>query len=174
MFSLKAVGALLVIGAMYQLGREQSLSLKMRMDVLRDLIFAFQTLETEISYVLSPLSEAGDRIARDARSKAVTLFFQTLAAQLVEARKPVAQVWSELTRDILGRFPLSAEDLELVGRLGQNLGRTDRQDQLKHILRVRTALEGAYNQAQEEYRKYQGLYRKVGLSLGLILVLLCW
>lgn len=174
MFSYKLVGALFIVSSMFLLGQKVAASFGVRVAILRDLVFALQILETEVSFALSPLATAASRIARGARTPATKTFFTQVAFELANTDQPLHQVWFQLTKAVLGFYPLTDGDLEVIGRLGLHLGLTNRQDQVVHITRIRMALEGALQEAQEQSQKYQGLCQKVGLTLGLTFALLCW
>ncbi|NLY56291.1 MAG: hypothetical protein GX058_07260 [Firmicutes bacterium] len=174
MLSFKMLGALIIISTSSEIGRRWAKTVELPVQILTDLIFALQGLETEISYALNPLQQAARRVAAGAQTSAVAGCFNHFADSLSERYESSSKLWLTTVETVLAKYPLAEKDLQLIGRLGDQLGLTNRDDQVKHIRQVRIALEASLAQAKEQCERYQGLYRKIGVTIGLAVVLLTW
>ncbi|GEM_PF-2982662 len=172
--SFKVLGALIIVMATSEIGRRWAKTVELPVQILTDMIFALQRLETEIVYAINPLQLAARRVAEDAKTAAVTGCFNHFADGLSQKYESSSKLWLAAVSTVLKNYPLSEKDLQLISRLGNQLGLTSREDQVKHIRQVRVALEGSLVQAKEQCQRYQGLYRKIGVTIGLALVLLTW
>ncbi|MBO8125874.1 MAG: stage III sporulation protein AB [Firmicutes bacterium] len=174
MLSYKLLGALLIVAASTAAGYRLAGALRLRAHILQDLVYALQALETEVTTLLSPLPEAAARISQGARTQQVAHFFRIFGNKLRTGQESTHEIWVRTARQVLGSAGLAPEDLAAMERLGRHLGRSDRQDQLKHIARARADLEGAVQRAREQWETYGSLYKKLGITAGLIIVLLSW
>ena len=69
-------------------------------------------------------------------------------------------------------LPLREEERALLRRVGSVLGRYEGQEQARLLSGLRRALEGSLEDAREEERRLGRLSLILGLSVGLLLVLL--
>lgn len=168
-WTVKAVGAGLVILAGAGAGWQLAVPLSRRPEELRQLQAALSLLETEIDYGAVPLPVALHR-AREAGGAARRLFARALAELEGGATPDQA-----LGRALAGFWPqsaLQAADAEALSSLAAVLGASDRQDQVRHLRLCRERLRAAEAGAEADRRKYERLYRQLGLLAGVAVAIL--
>ncbi len=172
---LKFVGVLLVLFAGTMIGLVQSARYAARPRQIRELLHAFQRLETEIGYGRTPLPEALARIAA-AIPKPLSAMFASVSASLAgeEARsgETVSECWERAVRDFWPATAMKQPEREAALRLGATLGGSGREDQLKHLKLAFHLLQAEEATAREEQRKYEKLSRSLGMLGAALIVIL--
>lgn len=169
---LKLVGAVLVLGAGTLAGFFQAQQFAARPRQLRELILALQRLETEISYGLTPLPDALERIGDSLREPLRSLFGSAalymrpdygLSAQ-DSIRKALGEYWK--------RTSMKSAECEVLEQLSGVLGTSDRQDQIKHIALAVGQLKHEEAAARDDQVKYEKMSKSLGLLIGALIVIL--
>ncbi len=118
--------------------------------------------QTDTAALLALLAQAQDRCA--------PLFARCLDGLDHLNERPFAQLWEQALRETA--LPLREEERVLFRRVGSVLGRYEGQEQARLLSGLRRALEGSLEDAREEERRLGRLSLILGLSVGLLLVLL--
>lgn len=169
---LKLVGAVLVLGAGTMAGFYQAQQFATRPRQLREIILALQRLETEISYGLTPLPDALERISTSLREPLKSLF-QTAALYMRpdyglsaqdSIRKALGEYWK--------RTSMRSAEREVLEQLSSVLGTSDRQDQIKHIELAALQLQHEETAARDDQVKYEKMSKSLGLLIGALIVIL--
>ncbi len=172
---LKFIGVLLVLFAGTMIGWVQSARYSARPRQIRELLHAFQRLETEIGYGRTPLPEALDRIAA-AVPKPLSAMFAGIAGALAgeEARsgETVRECWEKAIRESWPATAMKQPEKEAALRLGAILGGSGREDQLKHLKLAFHQLQAEEASAREDQRKYEKLSRSLGMLGAALIVIL--
>lgn len=137
------------------------MSLKTRAVSLADIRASLELLESEISFSVNKLKKAFIRADRNG------LF--ALAAENIEALG-AKQAWNKALKEMRGKLCLSGADVDALMLLGQNIGRTDKDDQLKNIRYVKTMTAQQESEARAEYERLGKLYMSGGVLMGLLVV----
>ena len=167
---LKIMGAALVIIPFALLGYLVARGYGQRVRELTNLQSAFQMLETEILYGLTPLPEAFDHLARRLPEPAAGLFGQARAG--LELRLPIGEAWQRAVADLAERTSLNAEDLEMLSYFSYGLGEADTHEQQKKFRLLGEQLEAAIAQAVASRNKNQRMWQYLGLAAGIAVALL--
>lgn len=171
---VKLVGSVLVVAAGGGLGLLVVSNLVARPRQLRDFQSALQMLETEIQYAASPLPEAMDRVGR-AVGAPVGMVLERAASYLTTGGGLVAaDGWELALREARGTAALTREDIDILLAFGAFLGRSDREDQVKHLRLARERLHRQELKAEEDRMRNERLWRYLGFlgALALVVVLL--
>lgn len=122
---------------------------------------ALGALRTEVEYGRTPLAEALVRTAA-AGTPPVRALFAGAAARLRAARgTTAAEAWRAALAEAEPRSAWSAEDIVPIRQLGDQLGRSDAADQVRHIESCVRRLRAAEVEAR------RGLERRVRMWLYL-------
>ena len=141
---------------------------------LKSLQTALKLLATEISYALSPLSEALANVAARSPAEAASLFRVAGAELAANTGGGAAQAWQKAT-SLFGRnTSLTGGDLALVNQLGQALGISDRDDQMSHLELVLHQIDLQIDEAQAAAAKNARLWNYLGFLGGLALALILY
>lgn len=132
---------------------------------------ALQLLETEISYAATPLPKALKRVAAAQSGPVELLFSQTASVLDARVGYSAREAWAMALQEFHQHSSLQAKDLVILEQFGQNLGSSDRTDQLKHLRLAMTRLEQEEQQGQLEEQKNVRLWRYAGFLVGLMVVI---
>lgn len=160
---VKILGALMTGIACGYFGFRMRMTLKTRAANLALIRSSLETLEGEIHFGKNRLKKAFERADHNG------LF--TLAAENIE-KMGAREAWSDAVNKTADKLCLTDADREAILLLGQNIGRTDCEDQIKNIRYVKSLVAAQYEQAEGEYQKRARLYSGGGMLIGALLVII--
>lgn len=171
---LKLVGSMLIILAGTLFGFYQANQLSSRPKQIADLIRLLQRLETEILYGFTPLP-AALRQTGNTCPPPVGAIFLSAAEQLEQAEgRSVKRIWQETLENHWSRTAMKTPEREVLLQLGFTLGLTDREDQVKHLRLALNQLQGEADTARDEQRRYERMWRSLGVLMGALIVILMY
>jgi stage III sporulation protein AB len=171
---LKLAGAGLVILSCGFLGLGMAQAYFARPVELRTLNVGLKMLETEIVYTATPLPVALARIG-ERLGEPVAILFRIAAKLLQEERGlPAAQAWEQGLEALGRKSALTPADLDVLRTLGQGLGASGREDQVKNLELARQHLSRQLIAAEEAANRQGKMWRTLGFLLGTALVLLMY
>lgn len=159
---VKLMGAVMTGFACAYFGFKLSLSLKKRIASLTDICTSLEMLESEISFTADKLKRAFLRVDRNG------LF--TSAAEEIED-KGIKKAWNNAVSKSQKRLCLTDADCNAVCMLGETIGKTDLDNQIKHIKYVKSAVMSQRDGAQAEYNRFGRVYRSGGVLIGLMIII---
>lgn len=169
---LKLLGAVLIALASTSIGYGYAKKLVRRAQEIRQLRACLSLLETEIHYGTRPLAEACEYIASREKGAISRLF--ALSSQELRRidggstyqcfQKAVERAWQETA--------LKEDEKNIFLRLAQVLGRSDRVDQLHHLKQACVQLGIEEEKAREEQRRYEKMYKTLGILSGILIIIL--
>lgn len=171
-FAVKLLGALLVIGASGFIGQVVSQNYLARAGQLRELGSLLGVLETEISYLKTPLPEIFDRLAATNRGACASLFRETRNLLLSGEGYTAREAWEIALERSYPFTALSTEDRAILLAFGRSLGNSGSEEQVKHIRELREYLKLQEARAREEGERNARVWGYLGVGTGLLLVLL--
>lgn len=164
----KIVGAVIVIITTITLGISKSREFENRVRYLENMQLCILQLENEIRYTQTPIFEALKRISETTQSIICKLFDN--ASKQGTTGETVSTIWTKAVEDISPE--LFNEDLELFLSLGECLGTTDLEGQIKGIELFKSKLNQQLQTAKDICNKNQKLYKNLGLYSGLLITVL--
>ncbi len=171
---LKLIGAILVLTASTFGGFYIARNFKERPAQLRILQQALQMLETEIVYGSVPLNLIMEHIGERIPQKLKYIFLD-MSKNLRELDGiSTSDCWEMAIDKNIQFTSLKKQDREILINFGQQLGCSDREDQMKHIKLAIKNLETEEILAREEQKTYEGLSKNLGILLGILLVILIY
>lgn len=168
---MKWFGAILIIAATTWIGFVAAKRLSERTRQLRQIKVALQSLEAEIVYGLTPLTEAAAKVA-DHLTEPVSTFFRTFSEILLEGQKGVAESWNESLNKTKQTTCLEKGEIEILKQFGATLGQHDREHQQKQIKLTLLHLEREEAEAREAQLRYEKMMKSLGFLTGLLVVIL--
>jgi stage III sporulation protein AB len=163
-------GAALVLAAGYGVGQALAAPFARRPGQLRDLQLAVAVLDTEIWHGCTMLPEAMARAGGAVPEPVSTLFAET-GRQLTPGIG-AAEAW---TRALDSFYPKSAcndDDREILRSLAPVLGRSNREDQRRHLQLLRERLAGQEARAVVLRQRYERLWSYMGVLSAAAMVLI--
>jgi len=171
---IKLLGAMMIMAAGAMLGFGQARRLRERPAELRRLVMMLQQLETEIEYGCTPLPEALGKFARPDR-QALSEMMAGIASLLRRGGGvTVEEAWRLSVDEYWPCTSMNREDREIFVQLGTVLGTSDREDQLKHLRLTAALLKEREAEAAEERRKYEKMWKSLGLLGGALIVVILY
>ncbi|MVP00165.1 stage III sporulation protein SpoIIIAB [Paenibacillus lutrae] len=171
---VKLAGAALVLAAGAGFGFARARSYRRRPQQIRSMIQALQRLETEIVYGATPLPEAFRTLSRQSAEPFCGMFRQA-AERLSEPKDDtLSTIWSEAVQGGWRRSSMKPAEMQIVLRLGQTLGLSDRTDQAKHLRLSVLQLQAEETNAAEEQKRYEAMWRSLGVLVGALIVILMY
>lgn len=169
---LKFLGAAAVVLSCTLIGLTIAGSYSRRPGEIRSLLNALQMLETEISYGATPLPEALAYVAERCDIRVALLFSRT-AEELMTMRGITArEAWEMALNMYYPRSALTKTDRAILLELGNSLGVSDREDQVKHLILTKEQLKLEQAKAEEDSLKNTKVYNYLGFLGGLTIVLI--
>lgn len=171
---IKLIGAVLIIAATTGWGLYRASLFASRPRQIRQLIHALRRLATDITYGSTPLPEALGKIGSQS-AKPLDRMFGAMAERLGTGKtEAVREVWQQTIRHYWGQTAMASAEQEALLELGNTLGVSDREDQLKHLELAITMLQQEETTAREEQQRYEKLCRSLGLLGGALIVILIY
>lgn len=168
---MKLIGAILILLATTWVGFEFAKKLSERPRQLRHLKSALQTLEAEIMYGMTPLSEACLQLSKQL-PKPISYLFERFSFYLNKQEDSVDRAWEESLSDTWNFTALCESEYEIMRQFGTTLGQHDRTNQQKYIRLTIAHLEREEGDAREKQNRYEKMIKSLGFLTGLLIILL--
>lgn len=169
---LKLIGGILIIAASGIFGIAAANKYSQRPKDIRKFRATLQMLETEIIFGGTPLPQAFYHIANKSENF-FRVFYSDIAAKLQEAETAsLDSCWARAVEGLTKEASLNTSDRELIADFGKVLGSSDREDQKKHFELLYIQLKQNEDQAEEERRKNEKMYRSLGFLSGIVIFIL--
>jgi stage III sporulation protein AB len=168
---MKLIGIVFIVLASTAIGWEWARRLQLRTKQLKDIRVALEALETEMVYGLTPLEEACRRVASQVREPVGTLF-RTFADDLNKEDKLAPEVWADTLAKVKRLLEFKQGEWDVLAQFGRTLGRQDLDNQRKHLRLALVYLEQQENDARENQKKHESMYKSLGFLCGILLALI--
>ena len=163
------IGSLLVTGVCLWAGWSRRQWLRRRRQTLSDFCHALARMETELS---EHETDTADLLAlmSSGTGRAEPFFRRCVAGLEQRDYTPLCKIWSEAAEAC--DLPLKADEQSLLERGGRLLGRYDGRAQAMLLAQLRRNMERCLETAREEERREGKTAVLLGLTAGLITVLM--
>lgn len=167
---MRLTGALLIIAALGSVGWLYAARYNGRIKELEDWRQAIKWCEMEINYRLLPLPEVLKLAADRLNSKVAVVF--SICAEEIRNHQSAEKSWQDAMDKYLPNSCLSKKDADFLRRFGLVLGKSDLAQQNKNFAFLEENLEQALIEARQEKLAKVKIYRYLGVSCGLALVVI--
>lgn len=168
---MKAVGAGCIMAATALLGERAAQKERRNLATVEALLRAFHVLEAEIAFRSSDLAEAFERAAACAPETA-ELF--SLAAKALREGYRARDAWSFACATWGNQRQLPARQADILKGVGAAWGPWRAEDHVRHFQLARSLLQEERQTLHERVANACRLWRYLGVSSGLLLVLLLY
>ena len=138
-----------------------------RLEELEDIKNSLNILKTKIKFTYEPIPEVFGEIAENVNSNISRLFL--LAKQNME-KMSAGEAFEEAVDNVICN--LKSEDKKVIKILSKLLGRTDVEGQISQIEITEEFLANQIKEAEEEKKKNERLYTRLGTVIGLTIVII--
>ena len=166
---MRTAGAVLVLAAGGLCGFWAASRLQKRIAVLEAVRLWIRYMETEFRFHATPLNETLAGCVQQAAFRELTF----LKAGLCGNGVPMEEMAKAVNRE-KKTLALTDEDVVLLIRLIEGLGRTDLQGQQAHLAHCAKRIEEQETLAREVYLRRGKIYRVAGICTAAAMVLVFW
>lgn len=156
-----------ILGLSTAIGFLISKSYQNRVVELKEFKNILNIMKTKIKFTYEPLAEIFKQIAKDNDTEIEKIFGQ-MANQL--SYYQVKEVWENCIQD--ADISIKQEDKDILKKLGKLLGQTDVDGQISEIEVTENFLDMQIENAEEEKKKNQKIYKTLGVVAGLVFVII--
>ena len=140
-----------------------------RLEELEDIKNALNILKTKIKFTYEPIPGVFEEISQNTNKNIGNIFILAKEEMKENSASKAWEIAVEKTE-----CNLKKEDKKILKTLSKLLGQTDVEGQISQIEITEEFLEGQLKEAEEERRKNEKLYTRLGTVLGLtIVIILC-
>lgn len=169
---LKLMGAGITVASCGAMGFHTCRGMRRRIRILQQLRQMTVMLNSEITYANATLEEAFAHMEKRFQAP-LNGFFHNLSEKLREGEHGLlCEIFKSQVQKDLADSGLKQSDLESLGMVGEQLGYPDIQIQKKNLEYYLEQVNEACMQAQQEYREKEKMFRCLGISAGVFLVIL--
>lgn len=165
---IRIAGAILVGVSGAVMGIYMGRGLRLRVRVLGLVIFALQTIESEIAFARTPLPDIIKKLARCGETPVSRLFREMSTHFETHNHASFAEVWCGCIRRNKDELALTHDETEILYDLGGSLGRYDLDTEERTLKLATRRLERCLEAARERQVKEGRLCSTLGLSAGII------
>lgn len=164
---LKIVLGIGVIACSTRIGILLSQKYVYRLEELDELKNNFQIIENKIKYTYSPLQDIFLEIS-EISNYSIKKLFKGAAENIKE--KGAEKAWKDELKK--AEMSIKKEDKDILEEFGVLLGKTNKEGQINQIRYVNSLLERQIEKAKKEREKNETIYKKLGLILGVGIVII--
>ena len=157
----------LLLVACTLIGRFLSKKYVYRLNELEEMKNALNIFESKRKFTYEPIPEIFGEISKNSSSN-ISNIFKKAKEKMKE--KNASQAWEETIDESDCNF--SKEDKQVLKTLSKLLGQTDSEGQISQIEITQNFLNTQIKEAEEEKRKNEKLYSKLGTTIGLAIVII--
>lgn len=171
---MKLLGAVLVLLAATLYGFFRSMQYARRPRQIRELTSLLLRMETAIVYGSTPLPEALASLSRQAAEPLAAMLRDIGEGLRLQPERPLRELWREAAERGWRRSAMREPEFEAFAQLGHILGLSDRTDQAKHLKLAAAQLNAEEETARDEQRRYETMWRSLGVLVGALIVILMY
>ncbi|MBU9712213.1 stage III sporulation protein SpoIIIAB [Evansella tamaricis] len=168
---MKLIGAILIIIASTVFGWEFSGRLARRTKQIRYLKIAFESLETEMVFGMTPLPYACEKVSNQVPTPVGNLF-KEVATRLESEENSAPDIWNTAVQNWKKRTDLYMSEINILHQFGQTLGLQDLENQRKQIRLAISYFDQEEKQAMESQKKFESMYKSLGFLGGVLIVII--
>lgn len=148
-------------------GKSKADELKTRILYLENLLCCITQLESEIRFTQTPIKDALKTVYKGASYVNKEIIKYVLNEMEKKCDTPVSEIWKDAV--ISNSDIIFCEDKELYLLIGNSVGNSDLESQIKNINLISLKISEAIKKATYRYEKNYKLYKNFGLYTGLLI-----
>ena len=164
---IKNISLILILLICTYLGINKSRSFQKREIELKKIKNALNIFKTKICYTYETIGEIFTEISKLEYQKEENIFQKTV--DLID-KDGLGTSWNKSIDNIKNYF--NEDDKEILKMLGKTLGKTDKEGQISEIELVSSFLNKEILDAEEVRSKNEKMYKTLGITIGLTLVII--
>ena len=167
MIIIKYISLGMVLAISFYIGYLISKKYSVRVNELKEMQIALDILENKIKFTYEPLKEIFEQMNKLLKGN-ISELFCTVSKKLENDN--VEHAFLESIKEV--RTNLLEEDLEVLKNLSKLLGKTEKDGQVSQIELTKTFIKSQIKKAEREEEKNSKLYKTLGTTIGIAIVIL--
>lgn len=167
MLIIKGMMLFSVFGITTFLGLMMANKFKERVKDLKSILSILNIIETKIKYTYEPLPQIFEDISNQFKSNIGNIF---KVSRNKMKQVSAGEAWDYGVEN--STTYMNEEDLQILKNLDKMLGKTDAEGQLSELELMKNFIEVQIKKAEEEQTKNEKLYKSLGMTVGLALVII--
>ena len=167
MIIIKYMSLIMVLAISFFIGYLISKKYSNRVNELKEMQIALDILENKIKFTYEPLKDIFKEMKRMLKGN-ISELFSNISKRLEECC--VEKAFIEAIKEV--KTNLLEEDLEVLKNLSKTLGKTEKDGQVSQIELAKTFIESQIKKAEKEEEKNSKLYKTLGATIGLALIII--
>ncbi len=167
----RIIGVILICSGTAMIGFRAGAAATTRSKVLASFVLAVDIMSAEISCMLTPLREILEKLLLQLDEPVRRFFYRCLSEHTSQKDSKFSQIWTEQLNNSK-ELCLRECDIQLLSEIGNTFGHYSGEEQVRVLQGIRDKLEKAEKQALEDCAKNGRLYRSLGITCGIALVIL--
>lgn len=164
---IKCVLLIAIFGLSTTIGIVISKRYENRVSELKEFKNILNMMKTKIKFTYEPLAEIFKQIANNNETNVEKIFGQ-MTNQITYFQ--TKEVWENCIQE--ADISINQEDKDILKKLGKLLGQTDVDGQISEIEVTQNFLDMQIEKAEQEKKKNQKIYKTLGITVGLIFVII--
>lgn len=164
---MKGILLIMIFGLSTAIGLKISKTYENRVNELKEFKNILNIMKAKIKFTYEPLAEVFTSISNKNETN-IEKIFGKMSNQIKYLH--TRQVWENCIQE--ADISINQEDKEILKKLGKLLGQTDVQGQISEIEVTEGFLDIQIEKAEEEKKKNQKMYKTLGVTIGLIFVII--
>jgi|LSQX01.3.fsa_nt_gb stage III sporulation protein AB len=169
---IKLLGCGIVLFSTTFIGYHAANKYSKRLETLRALQISLEMLETHISFSATVLPDAFEKIANTSVEYVNELFLSVSKLLRKRLGMTAKEAWNKSLVSLKQKLYIEKEDEDILKALGNSLGNTDCENQIRIIELTRSKLNMLEKKADVLKQKNDRLYKTLGVLSGLLIILL--
>lgn len=167
MIIFKILMLILIFGTSSTIGIMFSKKYSNRVKTLKELNSALNIFLTKIKYTYEPIPDIFAQISQNSYKNVSNLFYESSKKmKTIEA----GNAWIKAIEEC--NLEINEEDKIILKGLSKMLGKTNLEGQVSEIELTRSFLKKQIESAEQEKQKNEKLYKTLGMTIGLAIVIL--
>ena len=167
MQGIKYILLFAIFGLSTAIGMTIAKSFDNRVVELKEFKTMLNSIKTKIKFTYEPLAEIFKQLSNYNKTNIEKIFCK-MANQITFY--PTKDVWENCIQE--ADISINQEDKDILKKLGKLLGQTDVEGQVSEIEVTENFLNMQIDKAEEEKKKNQKMYKTLGVTIGMIFVIL--
>lgn len=138
-----------------------------RVKDLKEMKNALNIFSTKIKFTYEPIPETFKEISQKVKPNISNIFKESSEKMKNEN---AGKAWEEALEE--SNTNMTKEDIEVLKNLSNLLGKVDIEGQVKEVELVENFLDTQIELAEEEKQKYVKMYKTLGITIGLAVVII--
>ena len=166
MIIIKYICLILIFLTSSTIGFIKSKNLKKRVEELNKIESSFNLFKTKIEYTNDVIEDIFKQISSIIYNDRTNIFLNTIDKK---DNKKLFESWSISLEENLY---LKEDDKELLKIFGKNLGKLDKKGQVFQLDEVISLIKKQIQNAEEEVKKNEKMYKSLGTIIGAVIVII--